>query len=111
MFLRWWRKRKRRQEQLRLLADKPPANKKGHPPDWLFKPLENGCTCYMYDLCMPTLNVGRIHVGYCEVCRHYMIYGENLSSSWHYEDQEIWDENKRFLKTFDRCDCPNHWGI
>jgi len=44
-----------------------------------------------------TLNVGRTNYMYCKECRTFWGVGDNLFSSWRYEDKSVWRENGKLL--------------
>lgn len=69
-----------------------------------FKPMGD-CVCGEYDNAY--LNVGRTHWGYCPKCKTRWVIGENIFSSWHYEDQRDWDQNVHELKKFRLINDPH----
>lgn len=48
------------------------------------------------------LNIGRIQMCYCQECKTKWNLGENVFSSWRYENKEIWEENENFLMNYNQ---------
>jgi ribosomal protein L37AE/L43A len=45
-------------------------------------------------------NVGRNHWFICDKCKVTWLEGSNLFSGWHDENEEVWEENKKYLNNF-----------
>ncbi len=56
------------------------------------------CECGAYE--GNYLNDGRDHWGFCNKCGTKWRIGGNLFSSWHYEDERDWTQNRKYLKKF-----------
>ena len=45
-------------------------------------------------------NLGQSHYFACDTCRTFIFCGCDLSSSWQYENQDIWNANYRKIKGY-----------
>lgn len=50
------------------------------------------------------INIGRSHYAVCDKCKAFIWLGSNLSSSWRYEDEIIWQENANLLEQYKHQD-------
>ena len=46
------------------------------------------------------LNIGPVHIHYCDRCKTKWRIGENLFSAWQDENDEIWDQNDEKLSCY-----------
>jgi hypothetical protein len=53
------------------------------------------------------INVGRSHYAVCDKCETFIWLGSNLSSSWRYENETIWQKNAELLERYKFADKEN----
>jgi len=46
------------------------------------------------------INIYRSHYAICDECKTYLWLGCNLSSSWNYENEEIWEANRKIIQEY-----------
>jgi len=46
-------------------------------------------------------NINRGHYIACDECKTYLFLGSNLASSWHRENDDIWQANRDSIKGYD----------